>query len=345
MTLLLLADFNIIPFGMDNNAVQSFAGTLNDFCSQVYAGLRLFTVVLAFVGLFQAAYKVQMGGDLTSLGTQLVFTLLVSVALTWAPIWILNAEITLGPSLLSDLKIDVASAFDAFINQLTDDLMHAIGGLITEIMLGFFFLGLEFMGIISLVIVIIAFVIAGITYGATIVGYLVQICVIYIALAFLPIFLGMLLFERTRETGFKYIVGIVGILFWQLGWGMGFTMVEHIFGAVNTAMNNNGVITAINVVFGGIISACLAILESLLMWAILTKAPKIVNEAIVSGSQIGTGLVSAGASTVSSAASGAASAAGSVAMIAATGGAGAPAAGAAMGGKGAQTAASMGGGK
>ena len=331
MIIPLLADVNFVPFGMNNGDVQTYAGILNGYCAFVYSGLRMFTVALAFMGLLQAAYKTQMGGDLSGLGTQLVMTVVVSVALVWAPIWILDAEYTLGPVLLDELKIDVPHAFDMFINQLTDDLLSAIAGTIAEIMLGFFFLGLQFMGIISLIIIIIAFLIAGFTYGATIVGYLVQIAVVYMALAFLPIFLGMLLFERTRETGFKYIIGIVGILFWQLGWGMGFSMVSYIFQAAQNGINNNSVLTTINVVFGGIISALCAILEALLMWAILTKAPKIVNEAIVSGAQVGTGLMSAGASTVSGAASGAASAAGTVAMIAATGGAGAPAAAGAAG--------------
>ena len=342
----LLADtMNIIPWGISNSDLISstgLAGILSVPCGKIYYVLSIFTVVLAFVGLIQASYKVSMGGDLTGLGTQLVMTLLASVCLTYVPIWILNAEITLGPMLLSDLGCDVKGCYDKFLTNLGNDVLDSIPGIITDILLGFFFLGLELLGVISEIILIVAFIFAAIIYVAIIVGYLVQVAVVYLALAVSPIFLGMLLFEKTRDTGFKYFVGIIGILFWQLGWGMGYMMVYSTFDALHHMIQQNGALCAINVFCGGIISASFALVECFLMWAVLTRAPKIMSDAITTGSQVGTGMVSAGASTIGSAASGAASVAGQGAMIAATGGAGAPAAaaGAAKGGG-----AAMGGGK
>lgn len=336
----LLAVLDIIPWGVSNSTLVSsngLAGVLSRPCGEIYYVLSIFTVVLAFVGLIQAAYKVQMGGDLTGLGTQLIMTVLAAVSLAYIPIWILNAEITLGPMLLEDLGCDVKGVYDHFLTQLGDDVLDSIPGIIADILLGFFFLGLQFLAVISEIILIIAFVFAAIIYGAIIIGYLVQVAVVYLAISISPIFLGMLMFERTRETGYKYFIGIVGILFWQLGWGMGYKMVGATFDALHNMLHDNGALTAINVFCGGIISAAFALLECFLMWAVLTKAPKIMSEAIVSGSQVGTGLVSAGAGAITSAVSSAVSAGSQVAMIAATagtGGAAAPAMAAGAGAKG-----------
>jgi len=344
----LLADtLDIVPWGVSNAQLVSdtgLAGILSKPCGEIYYVLSIFTVVLAFVGLIQGAYKVSMGGDLTGLGTQLVMTLLASVCLTYIPIWILNAEITLGPMLLSDLGCNTKDVYDHFLTNLCDDVLDSIPGIIADILLGFFFLGLELLGVISEIILIIAFIFAAIIYVAIIIGYLVQIAVVYLSIAVAPIFLGMLLFEKTRDTGFKYFVGVVGILFWQLGWGMGYKVVGATFDALRNMLYDNGALCAINVFCGGIISAAFALTECFLMWAVLTRMPKIMSDAVTTGSQVGSGMVSAGASTISGAASTAASIGGQAAMIAATGGAGAPVAAAGAGGAAAKGGAAMGSG-
>lgn len=333
LTEVLLA-VNIVPYGVSNESVQTgFAAALVGPCSIIYSKLRIFTIVIAFAGLLMAAYKVQMGGDLTGLGTQLVTTLLVAVSLNYLPIWILNAEITLGPLLLQDLGISVKGVMDNFIKTLANTLLETIAGNIVRMMLGFFFLGLMFMGTIAIIVIIIAFCIAAVVYVAVIVAFLVQIAVVYIGLAIMPMFMGMLLFDKTRETGFKYILGMVGILFWQLGWALGFMCIQSSFAFLNDALKTNSTLGAVNFIFGGIIAACFAIIQSILMWSVLTKAPGIMSAAIVSGAQVGTGMVGAGASSIMSAASTAGSAAmavGGAAATAATGGAAAPAAAGAM---------------
>jgi hypothetical protein len=61
----LLADaVDIIPWGVSNAQLISstgLAGILSVPCGEIYYVLSIFTVVLAFVGLIQAAYKVSMG--------------------------------------------------------------------------------------------------------------------------------------------------------------------------------------------------------------------------------------------------------------------------------------------
>jgi hypothetical protein len=324
----------IIPYGMSNEMIQtSFAGSLQWPCEKIYWVLRIFTMALAFAGLLHAAYKVQMGGDLGGLGTQLVMTVLVAASLSLVPRWILDAQIALGPFLLAEIGVDVEKVMNDFLASLAENLAVSIGSMIAQMMLGFLFLGLLFLGFIAIIIIIIAFVIAIVVYVAVIVGFLCQIAAVYLGLSIMPIFLGMLLFDKTRETGFKYIIGMVGLLFWQLGWGMGFLCIDKTFGALNDSLRSVSSLGAINFVFGGIVSASLSLVQALLMWSVLTKAPKIISEAIVSGAQVGTAMISAGGSTMMGAASGAVSAGVAVGSMAATGGASAPASAAAIGPK------------
>lgn len=334
MNLFVLA-IDIIPYGMSNDDVRNnFASALATPCEQIYYVLRLFTVALAFAGLLQAAYKVQMGGDLAGLGTQLMMTVVIAASLAFVPRWILDSYITLGPSLSAEIGVDVEQVMNDFLRMIGESLATSIASQVAKIMLGFLFLGLMFIGWIAIVIIIIAFIIAIITYALVIVAYLVQIASIYIGLSIMPIFLGMLLFDKTRETGFKYIMGMIGILFWQLGWGLGFFVIDETIGTLNDSVTSVSVLGAINFVFGGIVSASLCLIQAFLMWTVLTKAPKIISAAIVSGAQVGSALISAGGSTMMGAASSAASAGMQVAMLAATSGASAPASGAAIGGGG-----------
>ncbi|HSI64227.1 MAG TPA: hypothetical protein VLE43_13960 [Candidatus Saccharimonadia bacterium] len=323
---------DIIPYGMSNDEIQNgFARSLSVPCEQIYWVLRIFTVALAFAGLLMAAYRVQMGGDLGGLGTQLISTVVVAASLTFVPRWILDAQIALGPYLLAEIGVDIESVMNDFLRLLAENLAISIASQVAKMMLGFLFLGLMFMGVIAIIIIIIAFVIAIIVYVMVIVGFLCQIAAVYIGLSIMPIFLGMLLFDKTRETGFKYIIGMVGILFWQLGWGLGFLCIQETFGSLQQSCREVNTLSAINFVFGGIVTAALSLCQALLMYSVVTKAPKIISAAIVSGSQIGSAMVSAGGSTIMGAASGAVSAGAQAGMMVATSGASAPASGAAMG--------------
>lgn len=328
----------IIPYGIgDSDLVTKFCEPLALTCSSVYDTLRMFTIALAFVGLLHSAYKVQMGGDLSTLGSQLVMTLLVAVCLDYVPVWILNAEIALGPNLNASLGFDTKSTLVHYTEELGWDTLSALPGLIVYFALGFLGIGIGFivLAAISLLMIALAWVMCGMTWGAVMVGYLVQIASVYVALALAPIFLGMLLYEKTRETGTKYFMGIIGVLFWPLGWALGFKVLYVTIDMVHDLLfksSDAAALQTVNALMAGLISAGFAILEAGFAWAVLTKAPKMISEAITAGSQFGSGLISAGASGGASTAGSALSAAGAVGAMAMTGGGSAAAGGASKGG-------------
>jgi hypothetical protein len=129
-------------------------------------------------------------------------------------------------------------------------------------------------------------------------------------------------------------MGIIGVLFWPLGWALGFKVLYVTIDMVHELLfksSDAAALQTVNALMAGLISAGFAILEAGFAWAVLTKAPKMISDAITAGSQFGSGLISAGASGGVSTAGMAISTAGSVGAMAATGGGSAAAGGAAMG--------------
>lgn len=342
--MIFLAD--IIPYGVTDAALTGAGGfceILSEPVGKVYGVLSMFTIALAFIGLLNSAYKVQMGGDLSSLGTQLVMTVLVAVAINASnlPRWYLDGTIALGPGLVSSLGIDIKQVLIDFTEELgwatLDSLPISIAIMIAA---GFWGIGVGFIAltIVSLALIALAWVLCAAIWGGVIVAYLVQIAVVYVGLALAPIFLGMLLFEKTRETGYKYFLGLIGVLFWPLGWALGLMVVGATLDPLHELLYTGPdawKLQLINIALSGVIAAGFALLLSGFIWAVLTKAPKIISEAITSGAQVGTGLVSAGMSGGISAAGSAASMGGSAAMMAASGGGSAAAGGAGAAGGGA----------
>ena len=325
-----LAAANIIPYGISNDDLLSkFCEPLAYPCSQVFYTLGTLTIVLAVVGLLHSAYKVQMGGDLSGIGAQLVLTLLVAVTMKFIPVWYLNSIVTLGPVLLANMGIDAKGAMMDFTNELANDTLDLIPGMIAATALGFFGIGI-IIGVfvlVSVVLLVIAWAICGITWGVVILAYLLQIASMYVGLAIAPIFLGMLLFEKTRDTGTKYFMGLFGISFWQLGWGMGFVVIRASMSMIHNFLFKSSEAAGLqvaNAFMGGIISSGFALLEAGFVYAIITKAPKIISAAITTGSQIGTGLISSGVGGAVGTAAGVAQAGAQVGMMAASGGASAP---------------------
>lgn len=348
---------SIIPdgVGLSDTTLQTIATTLADPVGKVYGMLRMFTMALAFLGLLLAAYRVQMGGDLSGLGTQLVMTVLVGVCMYDGPMggvtggnlprWFLDGDEALARGFNDFLTVTRTKAAGATpIKAVLDDYIAWAGAMTLEalpalvvimIAAGFWGIGVGFIALaaVSCILIALTWVLLGVAYAGVLVAYCIQVAVLYIGLALAPLFLGMLLYEKTRDSGFKYFMGLFGILFWPLGWNLGFLVIDSIiwydFGSVTGGPMFDlffhgafgGTFQALNIVLAGVLGLAVSLLIFGLIWAILTKAPGIISSAITSGAQMGTGLVSAAASGAMSGVGGAASIGMSAGMMAASGGA------------------------
>lgn len=342
-----------LPYGFGylfDPMFNAIAGIRDD----VFGSLTYFIYVLAFAGLLICVYKQQMGGDLGQVGNQLLMTAVVAVSLHFMKDWILDAENVLGFSMLESMNIDMESIMVEWLAMVASYLVEQIGLIVAALTaaaaVGFFAIVAGIVAIVYAIIAAIMLIVVALwalfVWLALLAAYIIQAVSIELGIATAPLFLGMFLFPTTKETATRYFTGIVAMMMWPLGWGLGFKLMELINGVVFIIINTNGALIALNVIFAGVVDGMVYIIEAGMFWTIIKKAPPLVTKALTTGTQIGAGLVSAGVASAATTVSTAVSAAGSVAsstMSAAGTVAGAAIGGAVSGGAGAGVGASVGG--
>lgn len=303
----------------------------------IYDTLVNFTYVIAFAGLLIAAYKQGMGGDMSQLGNQLFATAIVAVLMPFLPDWILDAEEFLGFALIEEMDIDMESISLEYVGEvalfITAEAAIVVAEMAAAALLSYLNLGGAIVAciyaIIGIIIIIVVALVAFWAWLCLILAYLVQAMSIEIGIATSPIFLGMFLFPSTKETAIRYFMGLLAIMFWPLGWGIGWRLIDLVFDAWQELMLMCAPLVALDVFFAGIVTGTTYVIVGMMFWTMIKKAPPLVTKAITTGTQIGAGLVSAGISSAASTVSSAVSAAGSVSSTALS--IGGTAAGAAIG--------------
>jgi hypothetical protein len=116
-------------------------------------------------------------------------------------------------------------------------------------------------------------------------AYILQQFLVGLAYAFAPVFLGFLALRSTSNIGVRYIMGVVGIIAWPLGWAAA---------SIGTS-NLIDVATAQGLVVMSNVYGLQTILAAAIIggWIILTTliAPVVIQHAIASGAQVGSALL------------------------------------------------------
>lgn len=315
-----------LPYGFGPLFAPIFDLT-GDICWDVYSTMSVFTYVLAYAGLLMSAFRMQMSGDFGGLGSQLLSTAVVSMLLQYLPDWFIEAQSFLGFTLLDDMGIDIGLIASTYVVEAAAFIGIELAAGITAFTvaatgLTMFtwaaLIGVVY-GLIAILLCIIVGLVAGFVWLMVLAAYITQALSTQVAIGISPLFLGMFLFSNTKETGTKYFIGMIAVLFWPLGWGIGFRIVELIMGVAMTVCIVCTPILALNILFAGIITALVLVIQGMLYWTMIKKAPPLIVKAITSGSQLGAGLVGAGMASAASTVSSAISAAGSVASTAVSG--------------------------
>jgi hypothetical protein len=71
-------------------------------------------------------------------------------------------------------------------------------------------------GLISAVFIVLGWFASAIEWWA----YILQTAILFIGYAMSPIFIGMLAFPSLQNTGRTYLLNLLGIMLWPLGWGV-----------------------------------------------------------------------------------------------------------------------------
>ena len=297
----ILAQYSIIPGVV--NPMSSFYNEFRDITFACYEALVPIALVLAFAGLLLQVYKGMMGGSLEGMMGQIIMTAVVATIMQFYGEWIFDTQEVIGRDLVEDLGMNPMGIIENFGNSFADIDIEGGGEPDFLDILGF----IDPMAIIEYVAGIIAsfimIVVGVITYILIFLAYQVQLIALYMGCAASPIFMGMLLYDQTRETAIKYHIGMIAICFWPLGWALGLMFADGLLTA-----GTELIITIVTPAFA--FSAALGLLTTVIAtvilivivaaWIMFTvfKAPKVVQAALVSGTQIGMAFAGAAAGAV-----------------------------------------------
>ncbi|MCX6853287.1 MAG: hypothetical protein NTV80_00100 [Verrucomicrobia bacterium] len=292
-----------------------FYDNLADVCLRCSDSLQVLMFVLIFAGLLMNVYKGMMSGDIGAIWRHILVSGIIVAIMPYYGEWMLAAQSTLGDTLLRDLGVDPISMLMNFGNSFGEAPFDT--GSAPDIILGIFDPLTWFEYFAQVIGAWIMLLLSFIMYICFWIGFQIQIIAIYLGNAAAPIFLGMLVFEQTRDTGVKYHIGMISICFWPLGWGLGMLFAQAVMDSAPDLIDQ--IVSPIGAI--GLVGTVLAVASPILIvliviiWVIVTLfiAPKIVSKAIVTGSQIGMGFISAG---MNAAVGGAQAAAGAAMMVA-----------------------------
>ncbi len=290
---------NLMPMPILAAGGQGFAGAfglmdtfytdLQNTCSDIFDVLQLFTFTLAFLGLLMIAYKGIMGGSLEGAFGQIVSMSIVCVIMPFFPEWIVvDVRTALSDDLLTSLGVDPVGLFENFGDSFGDLDIDTDPSALTQLIVD----PLAIIDYIASIIASFCMIVIGlICYVVFFFAYQVQIMALYIGAAASPIFFGMLLYDETEKTAKSYFIGLIGVCFWPLGWGIGLMLADalltigiDIITMICATLNLAGFGVGVEVI------AIFVLVVAVAIWImfVLFKAPGLVQAAITSGAQIGT---------------------------------------------------------
>lgn len=137
---------------------------------------------------------------------------------------------------------------------------------------------------------------------------LAQTAFLYFALSLAPVFLGMFAIDSMKGVGFRWVLGVISICIWPLGWAVADIMTD---GLLKNAANQDLIAAYGGTAAGGVADQANAVSTYIFViaaaiWIIFSTfaAPLIISKSIISGgAMIGAALFSAPVDAAKSAAS------------------------------------------
>ena len=260
-------------------------------CSQLKTTLMPVAYLLLVAGMISSTITGQRsaGAYMRSIGRTIVYVMLLTFLVTWGNqlTQIVNTTVT------ETIQADPAKVFDEYNAALVakkstseqtgwwDKLFHAGTTIFEAIVSGFLWL----FGLLASAIMFYA--------------YIVQKMVLYLGYSLSPIFIGFMAIRSLSHIGNKYILGLVGIIAWPLGWAVAAIVTQGLltFMTDQSFLQGSSVSGAANYGLQNFIGVAL-----LGVWIIFSTiaAPLIIQKALTEGYQAGgallTGATAAGLS-------------------------------------------------
>jgi len=269
--------------------MDTFYTDLQNTCSDIFDALQIFAFLLAFLGLLMISVKGLMGSGFEgAFGQILTMGLVCSIMPFFPEFLVVDVRTALSDDLLNNLGVDPIGLFENFGDSFGDMDIDTDTSALTALIVD----PLAIIDYIANIIAAFCMIVIGlICYVVFFFAYQVQIMALYIGAAASPIFFGMLLYEDTKGTAKEYFMGLLGICFWPLGWGIGLMLSDalltigiDIITMICATLNIAGFGVGIEVI------AIFVLVVAVAIWImfVIFKAPGLIQKAILSGAQIGT---------------------------------------------------------
>lgn len=122
-------------------------------------------------------------------------------------------------------------------------------------------------------------------------AYIIQKVILYIGYALAPIFIGFLAFGTLRGVGTRYLLNLIGVMVWPLGWGVAGLVTEGLidFMTDQSFLHDSSVVGGVGYTLQNLIG-----LGLLGIWIIFSTiaAPVIIQRSLVEGILVGSPLMS-----------------------------------------------------
>jgi hypothetical protein len=251
-------------------------------CSQLKTTLMPVAYLLLVAGVISSTITGQRsaGAYMRTVGRTIVYVMLLTFLVTWGNqlTQIVNTTVT------ETIQANPANVFDEYNAALVakkstseqtgwwDKLFHAGTTIFEAIVSGFLWL----FGLLASAILFYA--------------YIVQKMILYLGYSLSPIFIGFMAIRSLSHIGNRYILGLVGVMAWPLGWAVAAIVTQGLltFMTDQSFLQSSSVSGAVNYGLQNFIGVAL-----LGVWIIFSTiaAPLIIQRALVNGYQAGEALL------------------------------------------------------
>jgi len=256
-----------------------------DILEKAYELYGVFTsvaMVVVFAGLSMAAIRGTFG-DLTSLMRGLVSTGIIAVVISVFPSWVDQLQV-MAHSLVSQLDSSPAESHQRFAELIAEpdvegedvgfwDVLWADkGGIGKAIIYGVVFL----FGKMALAVMWLVFIL--------------QKLILIFGVSVSPLFISMLSLQTTRSIGVKYLMSLLGLIFYPIGWSVANLLTASLLKLV--AGDGVSAMSGGSLLLEGTQMVFIVIVLSLWILVSTIQAPRMISKMIQQGSQIGADLFS-----------------------------------------------------
>jgi hypothetical protein len=257
----------------------TFKGSVED----LYQGLLVFAYLIMVLGLLLAAYRGAFG-SIAEIVRTLVAIAVLSIVLGFVDEWVFFLGNTIQDGVIEELGTDpreTHTRFGEIIANPQDE---------SEDESWYDFIFDAEAAVATALGRLLVYLAAKISWLIVWWAYAIQKGFLYFGVALLPLFLPMFLLNATRGIAIRYILGIIGILLWPLGWAVANIMTEGLLdnAADRTLFEFGGALGGAS--FGPQMIIFTVVASLWLVFSTIA-APVILGRVVTTGSQIGAALL------------------------------------------------------